>query len=102
MESLIEKIQEIHNYKYDYSLLVYKNCRTKISIICREHGIFHQNIHKHIIGHGNPKIYNPDDINRVVGKKFGFLYKKTIEKETYLKESGYNIISIWESEFNHI
>jgi hypothetical protein len=30
----------------------------------------------------------------------GYLLKKTIEKEDRLKELGYNLVSIWESEYS--
>ena len=49
--------------------------------------------------HGNPSKYKEDDINPISGKSFGYLLKKTIEKEDRLKELGYNLVSIWESEY---
>jgi len=52
--------------------------------------------------HGNLKIYNPKDINPVIGKTYGFLYQKTINKQEILKSAGYNVISIWESEFGNL
>lgn len=36
--TFIEKANEIHNFKYDYSLTNYINIRTKIIIICNIHG----------------------------------------------------------------
>lgn len=39
---IFEKCNEVHNNKYDYSLVEYKNTRSKIKIICEEHGIFEQ------------------------------------------------------------
>jgi hypothetical protein len=45
--------------------------------------------------HGNPKIYNPDDINKVCNKKFGDLYKETINRELILINQGYKLITIW-------
>lgn len=39
---VIEKFNVIHNNKYDYSLVEYVNCRTKIKIICPIHGVFEQ------------------------------------------------------------
>jgi hypothetical protein len=39
---------EIHNNKYDYSLVDYKNANTKINIICPTHGIFEQKPSSHI------------------------------------------------------
>lgn len=52
--------------------------------------------------HGNPKVYNSDGINRVNGLKYGDLYRKTIEREEYLKLKGYKVVSIWESDFKKI
>jgi len=50
--------------------------------------------------HGNPEIFNSNDFNNVLKKTFGDLYEKTINKEMMLKKQGYNIISIWENDFN--
>lgn len=50
--------------------------------------------------HGNPKKYDKDDINPINKIKYGKLYEKTLEKEEILSKLGYNIISIWESEYN--
>jgi hypothetical protein len=49
--------------------------------------------------HGNPAIFDKNLINTVIGKKFGELYNNTLIKENCLKELGYNIISIWESDY---
>lgn len=38
-EEFIEKAKKIHP-EYDYSLVEYNNARTKVNIICTEHGIF--------------------------------------------------------------
>ena len=43
VDEIIEKSNEIHNHKYDYSLVEnYKNDRIKYPIICPEHGVFMQ------------------------------------------------------------
>ncbi len=52
--------------------------------------------------HGNLEMYNKDDINPINNKTFGELYKNTIEREDFLKSLGYNVISIWESEYKNI
>ena len=49
--------------------------------------------------HGNPNKYNKSKVNRVIKLTFGELYEKTLEKEQSLIELGYNVISIWESDF---
>ena len=52
--------------------------------------------------HGNPKLYNQNDINPLNKKTFGELYRNTINREKYLIKRGYNVISIWENDFNSI
>jgi hypothetical protein len=52
--------------------------------------------------HGNPEIYNSDDINIVNGKTFGELYEATIAKKQAIINAGYKFVSIWESEWNKI
>jgi len=50
--------------------------------------------------HGNPKVFNQYDINRVTKNTFGELYKKTLKKEKNIKVAGYKLITIWEQEFD--
>ena len=52
--------------------------------------------------HGNPEIFKRDDFNSVLKIKFGDLYDKTIRKEIELKKMGYEVISIWENDFNKL
>ena len=47
-EQFIERANVVHNNKYDYSLVDYVNNRTKIKIICPEHGIFEQVAGSHL------------------------------------------------------
>ena len=54
-EEFINRSNIIHNNKYDYSLVKYKNNKTKVKIICKEHGIFEQIPNSHILGQGCPK-----------------------------------------------
>lgn len=50
--------------------------------------------------HGNPAVYKSHEINPLLKLTYGELYKKTLEKEKYILENtGYKIISIWESEY---
>lgn len=51
IDEIIEKSNEIHKHKYDYSLVEnYKNVRIKYPIICPEHGVFMQTFNNHIRG----------------------------------------------------
>lgn len=40
-EEFIEKAKEIHGNLYDYSKVNYIDSRTKVEIICPEHGVFY-------------------------------------------------------------
>jgi very-short-patch-repair endonuclease len=51
-EKFIKKSNQIHNNKYDYSLVDYVNMKTKIEIICPKHGIFKQTPNGHLSGRG--------------------------------------------------
>ena len=56
LEQFIKKAREIHGYKYDYSKSNYVNNRTKVCIMCSEHGEFWQKPNDHIsLSHGCPK-----------------------------------------------
>ena len=53
-EEFINRAQEIHGNKYDYSLVNYKDGRTNVRIICSKHGEFLQQPFNHINGSGCP------------------------------------------------
>jgi len=57
-KEFIKKSLNIHNNKYNYSLVNYKNSKTKVKIICPEHGIFEQTPTKHLKGCGCPNCAN--------------------------------------------
>lgn len=48
LENFLELGKNIHNNKYDYSQVVYKNNKEKVRIICPKHGVFLQRSDKHI------------------------------------------------------
>jgi hypothetical protein len=54
-DECVETFNQIHNYKFDYSLMDYKNNKTKIKIICPKHGVFEQKPDHHLQGVGCPK-----------------------------------------------
>lgn len=47
-DNFIFKSKKIHDNKYDYSKVEYKDCKTKVCIICPEHGEFFVTPDKHI------------------------------------------------------
>ena len=52
LEEFIQRSNEIHENKYDYSLVNYINNSTEIQIICPSHTIFTQTPSSHMSGHG--------------------------------------------------
>ena len=55
LKEFITKSKLIHGDKYDYSKVEYKNCGTKVCIICPEHGEFWQSPYNHLNGCQCPK-----------------------------------------------
>ena len=53
-EEFIRKAKEVHGDRYDYSKVEYVNTRTKVRIICPEHGEFLQIPNNHLQGQGCP------------------------------------------------
>ena len=95
----IKKSNITHNSRYDYSLIDYKNNRTKVKIICPIHGTFEQDPYSHIKGCGCPickeskgerEIRNfllKNNIDFIRQKTFGDCrYKKLLPFDFYLSE----------------
>ena len=53
-EKFIELANKKHNYKYNYTKVIYKNSENYIDIICPIHGIFNQKAFNHYKGNGCP------------------------------------------------
>lgn len=53
--SFITEVSNIHDFKYDYSLMEYKGAKIKIKIKCPNHDIFEQTPDLHRRGSGCPK-----------------------------------------------
>lgn len=51
-EDFIKEAIQIHGNKYDYSKVVYKTARQKITIVCPKHGEFEQIANAHLQGEG--------------------------------------------------
>jgi len=54
----IEKSQKAHNQKYDYSYVVYNGRKTKVKLICPNHGEFFQTPDNHMYGKGCKKCFD--------------------------------------------
>ena len=55
IEQFIIDAKSIHENKYDYSLVDYKQSHTKVKIVCPTHGEFEQSPNDHLSGKGCPK-----------------------------------------------
>lgn len=53
-KEFILKAQSVHDYKYDYSKVVYKTSRDKVVVTCKEHGDFEQTPNHHLKGRRCP------------------------------------------------
>jgi len=84
-EIFIEKAKQIHGNKYDYSLVEYKNSKTKIKIICPIHGIFEQNPYNHINGRGCKKCGNS-----IIATKQTNSLEKALEKAKQIHGNKYD------------
>tara|TARA_R110002020_G_scaffold37283_1_gene112743 strand:- start:918 stop:1325 length:408 start_codon:yes stop_codon:yes gene_type:complete len=51
----VKKAKLIHGDKYDYSLSEYKGTACKVTIICKKHGNFNQEVGSHFKGSGCPE-----------------------------------------------
>ncbi len=52
--------------------------------------------------HGNPLMYKAHETNHTVGKSFGELYQATIDRENKIKQMGYNLQVMWESNWKSL
>lgn len=52
--SFSKKAKEKHGDRYDYTMVDYVRNKTKVKIICREHGVFEQTPTHHLSGKGCP------------------------------------------------
>jgi len=54
-EEFIKSSKNIHGNFYDYSNVEYINAKSKVNIICPNHGLFKQAPHEHKMGYGCPE-----------------------------------------------
>jgi len=52
--------------------------------------------------HGNPNKFNLNEINKVNKKTFGQLLKETQRRSRLIKSHGFNLVTIWESDWKKI
>ena len=50
--------------------------------------------------HGNPDVFAADTANSTVGITHGELYARALDKIWTLEKAGYNVVHIWEHDWN--
>jgi protein-arginine kinase activator protein McsA len=75
VKDFISKSNQVHNNKYNYSEVIYKNTHTNVIIICPIHGQFQKPPYEHLKGKGCYKCYSEKK------DKHGY-------KETFIKRSN--------------
>lgn len=102
-KEFLKKANKIHGNKYDYSKARYVNARTKITIICKEHGEFEQLANSHIQGANCIKCANKQqakttekfiiEAKKIHGEKYDYSKTKYLQKNKtltiYCKDHGY-------------
>ena len=85
-DDFINRATKLHNGKYDYSKVNYKNTDTKVVIGCPIHGDFKQAPHHHLKGIGCPicgsKTYDTEEFIRRARLKHGDKYDYSKTKYT--------------------
>lgn len=96
LEQYINKANEVHSNKYDYSKVNYVNNQQKVIIICPEHGEFEQRAGAHLCGQGCPKCKKSSIGEQTVEKfliknkiKYIAQYEIPISKEINKTEKAY-------------
>lgn len=54
------------------------------------------------IYHGNPNIYDPEKINPMLNRPNKILYQQTLKRNEIIKKLGYNLICIWETDYDKL
>jgi G:T-mismatch repair DNA endonuclease (very short patch repair protein) len=49
--------------------------------------------------HGNPSVFNSEDVNNSTKTTFGELYEKTLERQKMIESLGYRVVVMWESDW---
>ena len=80
-KEFIKKAQDIHGDKYDYSKVNYVNSKTKVCIICPDHGEFMQIPPSHLQGAGCLKCGIQKNVERATYSKSDFI--RLAKKKTW-------------------
>lgn len=100
LEDFIKKSSELHNSRYSYDDVNYKNSKCKVKIFCKLcNSYFHQSVSSHLCGSGCPKCkrskgelriekyLNESNISFISQKYFdGLVYRGLLKYDFYLSD----------------
>ena len=91
----IKKANNIHGSRYDYSLVEYKDSKTKVKIICKHHGVFEQTPHNHLRGSGCSVCFRTKVSTELFVEKANLVHKNKYDysKTNYVRASDKVIIT---------
>ena len=113
----VEKARKIHGDKYNYSKVNYINNRTKVCIICPEHGEFWQTPSSHLSNRGCNKCSKPvnntetfiEKAREVHGDKYDYSKVNYINNQTKVciichekDNNGNEYGEFWQTPANHL
>lgn len=52
--------------------------------------------------HGNPIKFKSKDIHPITKKTYGKLYQETKQRQKLIRDAGYNLVEMWESNWNQL
>jgi superfamily II DNA or RNA helicase len=109
-DDFVEEARKVHGNKYDYSKVSYTNSKTKICIICPEHGEFWQTPYCHVKGNGCPKCAGitpktTDDFieeaRKVHGNKYDYSKVSYTNSKTKVCIICPDHGEFWQTPYNH-
>ena len=94
-QNFIDKASMMHNHKYDYSISNYSNSRTKIKIICPEHGEFEQLPSNHLFGNGCAKCGQVNRTNNLRTTLIDFIKRST---QIHNQKYNYSLVNYFDND----
>jgi hypothetical protein len=87
------KLWQKRVYLYDESFIIADAFDPETNTIYEFWGDYH---------HGNPNVHSHDTIHFLSKKPLGELYENTLKKIEKIEKSGFNLIQIWENEWDKL
>ncbi|MGI0076017.1 MAG: DUF7487 domain-containing protein [Nitrosopumilaceae archaeon] len=97
-----KKIKQTNLKKYgtEWNIVSESSKQKRQQTLLKKYGI--ENGAQKNLWHGNPKIFDSDYFIVFLNKTAGELYQKTTMREKTLHTLNYNVVAIWESDWDNI